>query len=317
MAVMGWRETAKGSGVSGRFGDSHTYTRSFIIRVDHPSTSKVAISQAPGIRYGSPYPDQTDCVAMEFDCSMADDVGLWWTLTVRYYMPPQEKTPIAETGLPEDVWQASGAISTGPAYLDSFGEPIINSAGDPLEGIQREEDDLTWTLTRAYEDTTWMTERITHSNRTNNDTWLNRPAGDWKVNFRSASKRRITRQNPTGGGGGQTANGDNAPANADEEQLEYWEVVWEFRLRVLGWREKPWDIGFNQRVDSNGEPDTNGSSRAAITGRDGKTVRKPVALENGIARQVGMDPLVAEDWQGNEGFKLYLGADFSIFGEPE
>lgn len=299
MAVVGWRETPKGSGVSGRYGESNTYRRVFIVRVDSPATSKVAICRAPGVAYGSAHPDQAACKAMEFDCSMADDVGLWWTVSVSYYAPSPEMIP-QENGIPEDSWSASGGTSTGPAFVDRNGDSIVNSAGDPLEGLEQENDDISWTLTKCYTDLSWNTVRLLQSNTVNDASWNGAPPGEWKVNFRGAQKKTIT---TTTAGTAGTAPGDGSSGafNGTEGTIEYWETTWEFRYRADGWDLKPWDVGFNELVSS---------QRLAILGNDGKAVKQPVALNsNGTKKTPGEAPDALS-------FNVYAESDFSTFGEP-
>lgn len=299
MAVVGWRETAKGSGVSGRYGESNTYKRSFLVRVDHPATSKVAICRAPGIVYGASHPDQADCRAMEFDLSMSDDVGLWWTLSVSYYAPPPEAIP-DENGIPVDSWTASGGTSTGPAFQNIDGDTIVNSAGDPLEGLERENDDISWTLVKCVSDLSWDSLRLSHSNTVNASSWQGGAAGTWKVNFRGAQKKTIA--TAEAGTTGQTpSDGTNAPNDGSESTATYWETTWEFRYRKDGWALKPWDVGFNELVSG---------SRQAIVGADGKAVKQPVALTSaGAAKPAGEAPDALA-------FDVYDSSNFSVFGEP-
>lgn len=299
MAVVGWRETAKGSGVSGRYGESNTYKRSFLVRVDHPATSKVAICRAPGIVYGAAHPDQADCKAMEFDLSMSDDVGLWWTLSVSYYAPPPEAIPDAN-GIPVDAWTASGGTSTGPAFQDIDGDTIVNSAGDPLEGLERENDDISWTLVRCVSDLSWNSLRLSHSNTVNASSWQGGSAGTWKVNFRGAQKKTIT-TTATGSAGQTPSDGTNAPNDGSESTATYWETTWEFRYRKDGWSLRPWDVGFNELASG---------ERQAIVGADGKAVKQPVALNsNGTAKDAGDPPDALV-------FDVYDSSNFSVFGEP-
>lgn len=299
MAVIGWRETAKGSGVSGRYGESNSYKRSFLIRVDHPATSKVAICRAPGIVYGASHPDASGCKAMEFDLSMSDDVGLWWTLSVSYYAPPPDQV-VTDAGIPADSWAASGGTSTGPAFEDIDGDKIVNSAGDPLEGLERENDDISWTLTKCYSDMSWDSVRVQQSNTVNNAFWNYGLSGMWKVNFRGAQKKSITKTTP-GGVNASPDDGSNAPYAGSEEQINYWETTWEFRYRKDGWALKPWDVGFNELVSG---------QRQAIVGNDGKAVKQPVALNpNGTAKTPGQEPDVLA-------FDVYASSDFSVFGNP-
>lgn len=299
MAVVGWRETAKGKKVSGKYGESNTYSRAFLIRVDHPATSEVAICRAPGIVYGAAHPAQPACKAMEFSLDMADDVGLWWTLSVTYYAPPPEAVP-DENGIPEDSWAASGGTSTGPAFQDRDGETIVNSAGDPLEGLERENDDISWTLTKCYTGLGWNSTRLASSNTVNSSSWNGGAAGTWKVNFRSAQKKTIARTE-TGGSGQAPEDGTNAPDQGSESTLTYWETVWEFRYRAAGWALKPWNVGFNELVSG---------SRQAIVGADGKAVKQPVALTSGgAAKPAGQAPDALA-------FDVYESSNFSVFGEP-
>lgn len=299
MAVVGWRETAKGKKVSGRYGESNTYTRSFLVRVDHPATSEVAICRAPGIVYGDSHPAQTDCKAMEFDLSMSDDVGLWWTLSVNYYVPPWEARP-GENGIPLDAWAASGGTSTGPAFEDIDGASIVNTANDPLEGLERENDDISWTLTKCFSDLSWNTIRQDQSNTTNAATWNGSLPGRWKVNFRGAQKKTIAKAEA--GPSGQTpADGTNAPFSGNEFTVTYWETTWEFRYRKDGWLLRPWNVGFNELVSG---------ERQAIVGADGKAVKQPVALAaNGTAKEAGQKPDALA-------FDVYDSSNFSVFGEP-
>lgn len=299
MAVVGWRETAKGSGVSGKFGESNTYKRCFLIRVDHPATSKVAICRAPGVVYGSPHPDQADCKAMDFDLAMSDDVGLWWTLSVSYYMPPPGEVP-TEAGIPEDSWAASGGTSTAPAFEDIDGYAIVNSAGDPLEGLERENDDISWTLTKCYYDLSWNSLRLSQSNTVNASAWNSGAAGTWKVNFRGAQKKAVTKTTASGTGAAPS-DGSNAANDGTEDKLEYWETTWEFRYRSGGWELKPWDVGFNELVSG---------QRQAIVGADGKAVKQPAALNsNGTAKTPGSAPDVLA-------FEVYGSSNFNVFGNP-
>lgn len=300
MAVVGWRETIRGAKVSGKFGESFTYGRTFLIRVDHPATPITSISRAPGIVFGAPHPAQPACRAMEFECSPADDVGLWWQLSVSYYVP--ETKPDAD-GIPEDIWAAGGSVSTGPVFEDIAGEAIANTAGDALEGLERENDDISWTLTKCFNDMSWQLLRVLKSNTVNNATWQGGEPGTWKVNFRGATKKEITTttQGNQAAAVGQ-AGGDAAPFDGEEGTVTYWETTWEFRYRAGGWALKPWNVGFNQIQDG---------YKVAILDDDGKPVSQPVALTSqGEAQLNNVKPITLE-------FDIYGSSDFaSSFGEP-
>lgn len=291
MAIAAFVETAKGTGVSGKYGESFTFTRKFLVRVDNPSTSRVLIANAPGIKFGDGYPGFVSHKAMEFDLTEESGDGMMWALTVRYYVPPVENTPDADTGMPKDCWAASGATTTIPAYEDKDGELVVNSAGDPLEGSEREASDFSLTLTKCYSDLSWSPIAKSHSNSVNSATWNGSAARTWKAEFKSAHKKEMT------------------VSGSDSSTKVYWEVSWEFRYREETWDFKPWDVGFNQLVNSDGTPSASGSSRAAILGADKKPVKQPVALDSGVAKTPGQKPDALE-------FRLYPEADFSVFGTP-
>lgn len=291
MAVVSCLETARGTGVSGKYGESFTFTRKWIIRVDAPTTSRVLISQAPGVTFGQGYPDFPSHQAMEFDLSEESGDGMVWGLVVRYYVPPVDNKPNAQTGMPADCWAASGSTTTIPAFEDKDGNKIANSAGDPLEGGEKESSEFSLSLTKCYSDLSWSAIAQSHSNTVNSGTWNASPARTWKAEFKSANKKEMT-----------------VSGSADATKV-YWEVQWEFRYRAETWAWKPWDVGFNQLVDSSGNPTIGGSQRAAVLGADKKPVKQPVALANGVAKTPGQKPDALT-------FHLYDETDFSVFGTP-
>jgi hypothetical protein len=297
MAVIGYRQIIDGDGVSGSYGESHVYKRAWMIQVDDPTTSRQLIAQAPGVGYGTAHPDQADCKAMSFDCSPADRSGLWWTLSVSYKRPDPAQTPDPATGFPKPVWSASGSNSTHPAYKDKDGATICNSAGDPLEGLEKEENDYSITLTKSYADVSWWTDAQSKSNTVNSDTWGGSAARTWKCSFRGAQKKTLT----------FTLSGTTA-------NIDYWEVSWEFTYRADTWAIKPWDIGYQQLCTSDGTPSSSGTLRRPVLGQDGKAVKQPVALASGVAKAAGQKPDVINS---GAGAKIYSETAFtSYFGTP-
>lgn len=290
MAVVACLETARGTGVSGKFGESFTFTRKWIVRVDSPFTPRTLISRAPGIAFGAGHPDFASHKAMEFDCTESSGDGMMWEIVVRYYIPPADNTPNASTGMPVDSWSGSGSTITIPVFLDKDGGGIVNSADDPLEGAEKESSEFSLSLTKCYSDLAWSSIARSQSNTVNNATWNGSPARTWKVAFKSASKKEAT------------------SSSADTTQ-PYWETTWEFVYRAETWDFKPWDVGFNQLVDSAGTPSASGTKRAAVLGADKKPVKAPVALASGVAKDAGQPP-------DSLTFKLYAETDFSVFGTP-
>lgn len=294
MAVVSCHEVIAGTSASGKFGESIRLTRKWTVRVDNPSTNKGLIVGENGVAWGDPHPDLADCRAMEFELATADEVGIRWTVTVTYYVPPPRQK-VNEAGIPADFWEASGGTSTVPCFEDVQDPPetICNAAGDPLEGLEKERSEFGWSLTKFYTDDSWATDAVAASNTVNDGNWSGCPAGTWKVEFKSARLREIT---PAG----------------DGAALACVETHWDFRYDASGWKAKPWDVGFMQLVD---DGSGSGTAKKTIVGADGKPVKQPVALNaDGSAKAPGEKPDIIN---GGAGAEIYLQSDFTdLFGSP-
>ena len=294
MAVVSCTYLPQKADGSGAFRESHVLNETWLVRVDAPppSTSVMAILTAPGVAYGAAHPSFASCVAMKWNYAAADTVGLAWHVTVQYFVPIVEVNPA--TGLPMDVWAGKGHTASYPIFQDKDGNVLKNSAGDPLEGMEYEKNLLGWSLTRSYSSLASAVSAINSiNNRVNSDEWSWGTAGKWKTVTSGFRKRVIITQS----GATQTA-------------ARYWEVDFEIDFKEDGWKLKPWDLGFNQRVDSSGTPSGSGTNRATILGIDGKPVRQPVALSGGVALPPGSSPVALE-------FNAVPSVDYvSFFGVP-
>lgn len=287
MAVVSCVEVIAGTSVSGKFGESLRATRKWTVRADALLTPQWQIIASNGVSWGQPHPDFPDCQAMEFELSNSDDVGLRWTITVTYYVPPPGKK-VGDNGLPADFWEATGSTSVVPAFVDSAGDPIVNSAGDPLEGLERERSEFGWTLTKFYADESWAQDAVEFSNTVNSGTWSGSEARTWKAEFKGAKLKELT-------------------STDDQPAKKCIETHWEFRYDGTTWRSKPWDVGFME---------LNGSGEKVLAKTsDGKPVKQPVALTStGSAKAAGEPPDVIN---GGDGVDLYEEKSFaSVFGDP-
>lgn len=297
MAVVSCHEVIAGTTASGKYGESIRLTRKWTVRLDNPSTNKGLIVGANGVSWGDPHPDLAACRAMEFEISNTDDVGLRWMVTVTYYIPPPQKQ-VSENVVPEDYWEASGGTATVPCFEDVQDPPqtICNSAGDPLEGLERERSEFAWTLTKFYTDDSWATDAVNASNTVNDASWSGGEEKTWKVEFKSAKLREISN------------------TDAENPVVKCVETHWEFRYDASTWKAKPWDVGFMEKVNDQGQPSSAGTKRRAIVGKDNKPVKQPVALSGGVAKAAGEKPDVIN---GGEGVDIYKSSDFStLFGNP-
>ena len=294
MAWVNYQRILDGTSITGKFGESLQITERWQIRVDSPATSKATIlhgvSSTAGVTWGASHFEFSACKAMEFELSPEGKDGMRWILTVKYYVPDPKKKP-RENGVPNDVWERQGGTTTYPVFVDASGTSITNSAGDPLEGLEREREETTWSLTKYYmHDDDLTTDVLAYDGKVNSATWATYGAKKWKCYFKGAKRVAVSKLD----------------GSDDAGLLEYIESHWEFRLAADGWQLKPWDIGFHELVSG---------QRKAITGSDGKPVKQPVALSfDGTKKTAGQKPSVI-----NLGFgaDIYVSTDWSsAFGSP-
>lgn len=301
MAVVWSEEQPRERGGSGKYKDGSEWSRTFYVRTDALDTSIVDITNAPGIAFQDPHPDDSSTYMDAFDVKVADGTGLLYAVSFKYkkFQPDEIEPPEDQPGSMEfkpPVWGGTSSVTTGPVppdvnneLKDLDGLNICNSAGDPLEGLEQEFAEERLTLTQYYAShNDWMELARTHTNATNDGNWNGGAERTWKC--QGCSKRLNIE-------------------NKDGTTTVYWEITWEFAYRADTWDLRPWDIGFAQLVDDEGTPTGSGTKRAQIKGRDGKGVRQPVALNNGIAKAAGEPPDPLR-------FRVYPKQNFGLaFGE--
>lgn len=292
--------------------DTGTASLTYLVRTDDPTEPLVNVYNAPGITYGAVLVDDPTVKADSFTCKPIDDSGLLFAVTWEFARPkqPEPEDGSSSSGEPNPgdlgsraaFWGAASSVVSGPVFKDINGNIITNSAGDPLEDLQKEHAEHRLTLTQYYEThnlpnpgadlgvLSWSEAARTYTNSLNHALWNGGERGTWKCQ------------------------GCSAKLN-NENEAYYWEVSWEFAYRADGWQLTVWDVGFHQLVDENGDPlerlddagsgsagDGSGSGeetlgtcpddprRQAILGQDGKPVRHPVALSRGVAKAPCEEP---------------------------
>lgn len=303
MAIVWCRYCPLERSHGGKHQDTYTYEEFYLIRTDDPSEPMTEIRASPGIDYLDEHPDDASCKALEFDVRPEGDSGLLYKMRIRYYAPPPDaenennpEQPGQIQGIMKyPIWGASSSVTSGPCFLhypqpgDNLGQATIcNSAGDPLEGLEKEQAGARLTLTQYYlNHAQWRTLQTKYTNAINSAGWNNGPARTWKCQGCSA---RLQTENVAGA------------------TIVFWEVNWEFEYRDETWDCMPWDVGFAELAAAyNGE-------RAQILGADKKPVRQPVALQaDGTAAAPGSRPSVIN---GGAGVRVYREEEFfSAFGE--
>jgi hypothetical protein len=295
MAVVWSKEVPRGRQVAANRTDGATYTREFLVRVSSPATSLSAITDSTGCSFGDAHPDDGSVFLDSYTTKPADDSGLLYLCSFEYRKEdPQDQEPPEGTpgGLDfrPPVWGGTSSVVTRPIYKDKNGDTMTNSAGDPLEDLEAEQAEEKLTLTQFFlNHADWMGAARSYTNAINNAAWNGGAAKTWKC---QGCSKKLNIENRNGA------------------TVIYWEVTWEFAYKADEWTLKPWDIGFAQLVDANGDPEPYGSLRAQIKGQDGKLVRQPVGLDcAGNAVAAGQPPCELV-------FEIYEQADFgTAFGE--
>ena len=301
MSVVFCLEIAKERSQSGKYQETYTYTRGWVVRVDDPLTPLPDITNAACDAWLIEHPDDASCVALEFDTKASDDTGLVYTVSVKYYAPPTNKPP-DDGGLPEPgmvegimkipIWSGSSSSKTVPAVTKD-GDFIVNSAGDPLEGLEMDVSEPRLTLVQYYLDhATVASMQRSYTDTVNDSTWNGGAANTWRCLGCSFQLQTVNNALMT---------------------VIFWEVTWEFAYDRTTWNLKPWDVGFAERCGTDGVASASGDKRKTILGQDKKTVKQPVALQNGVALPAGSPPQVINAGNGAE---VYVAVDFmSAFGE--
>lgn len=150
MAVIAFREILPRT-FSHRFGESPTAERKYSVTVDEPTAHQVLLD-AVGIKHGSYHPEFSYLRCTEGSVSEPDRQHA--EITYRYEVPnvgsqDSQPNPLAR----KDVWTFSVSSSAVPAlnYYHGSGNldvrPLVNAAGDYIEGLQAVEGEIRATIT--------------------------------------------------------------------------------------------------------------------------------------------------------------------------
>lgn len=293
------RETSRDAGLSGTDQDNKktfSQTRSWLVQTTSPAADPNLVWAAVGVSLGDRI---GDLKLTKFRVRASDGVGMLWTVTAEYepsVFEDEGENPEGQPGIPgkPSVWGGSSGVSKKARYQDIFDNVMTNSAGDPFEeGCLADTADDRLTLTEYYRShTEWLAQSKQFTNTVNSNVWNGGAELTWKC--QGCSKKLNIE-------------------NTDGNTLVYWEITWEFAYDAETWLWRPWDIGFNETTNEDGEPQSFGTGEAApgrrtIKGKDGKGVRNPVALNGGVAKAPGLAPDALA-------FHIYEEKDFSAFGE--
>ena len=254
-------EVCDGRGGTQNFGENVKCKRTFVVTLSDPTTSVADIANACSINWLDQHPEfPTYCTAIA--CTQDGD-PLHYKVEFTYdLIKPSERHPTPWER--PDKFTMSGSTSTGPAlvhYNSGFSSPqfITNSAGDPLEGAEKEFSQ--WHIQINGNRQNFPKDlAMNYVNAVNSDSWSGFPPGTLKV---------------------QSISGQLEIEQVDGDEVTYWQISIDIAYRPEGWKLKLWDVGFNEL--SNGK-------RKKVLDRLNEPVSDPVALSGGVAKPAGSPP---------------------------
>ena len=263
MAVVDSREMYRGRSRSTTYGDVPVYTRVFLVRTDTVDTSLQEIGAAPGIGWLATHPEDTTAYLIDSNIAQDGDSPFHYKLTFTY-KSAEDLLPLEPWNRP-DQFQFSGSLASAPAFWhypnsgdNSTTEIIINTAGDPIGGLSRDEGEFSVTITGNRQTFSYGHAQA-YVGAINSDTWSNSGVGTWKC---------------------QSITGNRKIESIAGTKYVYWEINTTLAYKRTTWNLMTWDVGFNEIVG--------GQRRKIMAGSE--PVSEPAALSNGVAKAPGVAP---------------------------
>jgi hypothetical protein len=277
MGVVDVREMYRGVSRQTQYGEVPVYTRIFIVRTDEfvsqsNGDGRVTIQDigaAPGIAWLDHHPENDEALLIESNIQQEGDSPFHWKLTFTY------KTAVDILQTPWDrppQFSFSGSLASAPAFWyfpnnndNNTKQIIINSAGDPIGGLDRDEAEFTVSISLNLKQPGEgdpffnVVKSQQYVGAINSDTWSGGEPKTWKCQSITAN-RKIEQVAGT--------------------TYVYWEGNTTLAYRNSGWDLQTWDVGFNEIVG--------GQRRKIMAGSE--PVSEPAALSNGRAKAPGQPP---------------------------
>lgn len=263
MAVVDWREMYRGRSRSTTYGDVPVYTRIFLVRTDSINTSLQDISAAPNISWLATHPEDSTAYLIDSNVAQEGDSPFHYKLTFTY-KSAEDLLPLEPWNRP-DQFQFSGSLSSAPAFWhypisgnNTSTAIIINTAGDPIGGLSRDEAEFSVTITGNRQTFSYVHAQA-YVGAINSDAWSNSGIGTWKC---------------------QSITGNRKIEAIGGTKYVYWEVNTTLAYKRTTWNLMTWDVGFNEIIG--------GQRRKIMAGSE--PVSEPAALSNGVAKAPGVAP---------------------------
>ena len=245
------------------YGDVPTYTRVFLVRVDDPNEDIQTISEEPGINWLDAHPEDSNALLVDSNVQQDGDSPFHYKVTFTYKAAEDlAKDPISRPA----QFSFSGSLASAPAfwYFPNSGDNstkriIINTAGDPIGGLDRDEGEFTVSITINKAPPFDYAKAQAYVGAINSDSWSGGAPKTWKC---------------------MSITGSRKIEDVDATKYLYWEVNTTLAYRNTGWDLQTWDVGFNEIVG--------GARKKIMAGAE--PVSEPAALSAGRAKIPGQPP---------------------------
>jgi hypothetical protein len=270
--ILDVREMYRGRSGSANIDGTPTYQRTYLVRttVVNPNI-KSSVALAPGPRWRDPYPGDPDARLIESSVTQDGDSPFHYKVTHTYrFLDENDKIPWHRPS----QYSFSGTLASAPAFWHYSGgdgdnqqrEIIINSAGDPISGLDRDEGEFNVTIQYNQKPPFDYPKAQIYVGAINSDLWSGGLPKTWKVQSISATRKIevIPGEQPT-----------DPPV-----RVFFFDTTVTIAYRASRWDLETWDVGFNEL--------RNGKRVKVMAGSS--PVSEPVALAGGVAKAPGQPP---------------------------
>lgn len=271
--IVDCREVYRGRSRAADLSSVPTYVRVFLVTTNVIAPNMRFVAAAPGIAWRSQHPDDVNAYLVESSTQQDGDSPFHYKLTYTYkYLDESEKLPWDRPY----QYTFNGSLASAPAFWhfpnnndNNTKQIIVNSAKDPLEGLDRDEAEFSVTIQMNLAPPFSYKKAQEYVGTINSDNWSGSLEKTWKVQSIAASRKvEIV----------AAATPDGAPS-----KIYYWDTSVTVAYRADTWDLRTWDVGFNEVA---GNP----AKRVKIYAGS-EPVSEPVALNsNGTAKTPGQPP---------------------------
>lgn len=297
--IVDVRELYRGKSRSANIEGVPTYSRIFLVRTNTVRPNMQDVAAAPGISWRAAFPDDVNAFLVDSNTQQDGESPFHYKVTYTYrFLDESEKIP----WLRPATFSFAGSLASAPAFWH-FPTPgnnqtkaiIVNTAGDPLSGLDRDEAEFSVTIQWNQRPPFNFRRAQEYVGAVNSDEWSGGNPNTWKCVSISANRKFEVISNDT-----------DPPA-----KCFYWDTTVNLSYRNTGWDIQTWDVGFNEIVGGTWNPSlgvrTGGTRRKILAGSE--PVSEPAALSQGIAKPPGQPPDLVT-------FRVYRALAFTGVFEP-